>query len=164
MDIKMDITGITVEQQSNMPIIILKDDKGAQTLTVWIGIVEASAIAMELENIKTPRPMTHDLIVNILEGMGARLERIIITELRDNTFYSELVLSLDTREVRIDSRTSDAIAVALRLKAPIYVSEQVLEKSHESSLKALATADDEKKKWDEVLENLDPENFGKYKM
>lgn len=164
MDIKMDITGLTVEQQTSMPIIILKDEEGARTLTVWIGIVEASAIAMELENIKTPRPMTHDLIVNIIEAMSATLERIIVTELRDNTFYAELVLKQNEQELRIDSRTSDAIAVALRLKAPIYVSETVLLKSHESSMKALTKEEEEQKNYSEVLENLDPENFGKYKM
>ena len=146
-----------------MPIVILKDLKGKNAIPIWIGILEASAIATEIEKIDLSRPMTHDLLKNILATLDVKVQKIEVTDLRDNTFYAIIHLNADGRELTIDSRPSDAIAIALRTKAAIFVSQKVIDKSRKVTVEK--TDDKEQKeKWAEILENLSPEDFGKYKM
>jgi len=146
-----------------MPIVILKDLEEERALPIWVGIFEANAIAMEMENVPTPRPMTHDLIKNILEETEATVLRIVVNDLKDNTFYAEIYLSLNGTEVAIDSRPSDAIALALRVDAPIFVAKKVLDEARSIDLTDPELVDD-KAKWKEWLEDLRPEDFGKYEM
>jgi uncharacterized protein len=163
--IQMKVTGLTIDPFTNMPIIILKDLEEKTALPIWIGLIEASAIATELEKIQLARPMTHDLIRNMLKELSVSVDRIEINDLADNTFYASLFLTGGGRELILDSRPSDAIALALRTNAPIYVDQRVMEKSRRIDLSK--TGDEEgtkKQKWAEILENLSPEDFGKYKM
>ena len=161
--IEMKVTGLTIDPFTSMPIIILKDMEDKAALPIWIGLIEASAIATELEKIKLSRPMTHDLLKNILDSMEIKVMKVAITELRDNTFYAKIHLKKDNKEIEMDARPSDAIAVALRTKSPIFVEKSVVEKSRKIDLGA--TEDEQKKrKWTEILEGLSPDDFGKYKM
>ena len=163
--VKMIVAGITLDPTNNMPIIILKDENDEMAIPIWIGLIEASAIATELEGIKLARPMTHDLLKSILTKLGGKLLRIEVNDLRDNTFYAWIYMIVQGKESRIDARPSDALAIALRMKAPIYVNEKVFEKSKKvESLGKAEIQDDEAKKWTDILENLSPEDFGKYKM
>jgi bifunctional DNase/RNase len=161
--LEMKVKGLTLDPLTNMPIVILKDLEGERALPIWVGIFEANAIALEMENVPTPRPMTHDLIKNILDGMQASVSRIVVNDLKDNTFYAVIFLSLNGNEVPIDSRPSDAIALALRVEAPIFVSKKVLDEARSIDLSDPELQDD-KEKWKEWLENLRPEDFGKYEM
>jgi bifunctional DNase/RNase len=161
----MKVKGLTLDPLTNMPIVILKDLEGQRALPIWVGIFEANAIALEMEKVPTPRPMTHDLIRNILEGLKAKVNRIVVNDLRDNTFYATISLSINNSDVVIDSRPSDAIALALRVNAPIYVSKKVLEEARSIDLSAEKLSDqDESEKLKEWLQNLKPEDFGKYEM
>lgn len=161
--LEMQVKGLTLDPLTNMPIVILKDLEGERALPIWVGIFEANAIALEMESVPTPRPMTHDLIKNILEGIQATVSRIVVNDLKDNTFYAVIFLSLNGNEVPIDSRPSDAIALALRVSAPIYVAKKVLDEARSIDLSDPELQDD-KEKWKEWLENLRPEDFGKYEM
>lgn len=161
--LEMKVKGLTLDPLTNMPIVILKDLEGERALPIWVGIFEANAIALEMENVPTPRPMTHDLIKNILDGIQASVSRIVVNDLKDNTFYAVIFLSLNGNEVPIDSRPSDAIALALRVEAPIFVSKKVLDEARSIDLSDPELQDD-KEKWKEWLENLRPEDFGKYEM
>lgn len=168
--IEMKIKGLTLDPLTNMPIIILKDAEGNHALPIWVGIFEANAIALEMENINTPRPMTHDLIKNILKELHATVPHIIIDELKDNTFFAKICVKVNGTETNVDSRPSDAIALALRLKVPILVENKVVEdaKSIDLSEKNIDLTDkstlEDSSKWKEWLENLKPEDFGKYRM
>lgn len=163
--LQMKVTGLTIDPFTSMPIIILKDLEEKCALPIWIGLIEASSIATELENIQLSRPMTHDLLKNILDEMKVTVERVEVNDLADNTFYARIKLKKDKGFYVMDARPSDAIAVALRTKAPIFVARNVMEKSRKIDL-ANETGTDEarKQKWTEILENLSPEDFGKYKM
>ena len=163
--LQMKVTGLTIDPFTSMPIIILKDLEEKCALPIWIGLIEASSIATELENIQLSRPMTHDLLKNILDEMGVTVESVEVNDLSDNTFYARINLKKDKGTYVMDARPSDAIAVALRSKAPIFVARHVMEKSRKIDL-ATETGTDEarKQKWTEILENLSPEDFGKYKM
>ena len=161
--LEMKVNGLAIDPSTNMPIVILKDLEEERALPIWVGIFEANAIALEMENVPTPRPMTHDLIKNILEETEATVLRIVINDLKDNTFYAEIYLSLNGNEVAIDSRPSDAIALALRVDAPIFVAKKVLDEARSIDLTDSELADD-KEKWKEWLEDLRPEDFGKYEM
>ncbi len=164
-NVKMKVTGLTIDPFTSMPIIILKDMEEKCALPIWIGLIEASAIATELEQIKLSRPMTHDLIKSILEAANVEVIRVEVNDLADNTFYSKIWLKRSAEEIVLDSRPSDAIALALRTKAPIFVSRHVIEKSRKIDLSQEDTNEEEsRKKWTEILENLSPEDFGKYKM
>ncbi len=167
MFIEMKVAGITLDPMTKMPIVILKDSSGENALPIWIGIAEASAIATQLEKIDLARPMTHDLLRNILNELDVRLERVEVTDLRDNTYFAILHLKVDGETVPVDSRPSDAIALALRTESPIFVDEVVLNKSRQIDTKkaeeGMVTPED-RDKWTEILENLSPEAFGKYKM
>lgn len=162
---EMRVAGITVDPFTNTPIVILKDLEDRDVLPIWIGLLEASSIATALERIPTPRPMTHDLLKNILEGLGVRVVKIEINDLRDNTYYALIHLDVQGRRLVIDSRPSDAIALALRVEAPIFVDEEVLKKSAklETERKGDKVVTDSKE-WEDILESLSPDDFGKYKM
>ena len=163
--IRMKVTGLTIDPFTNMPIIILKDFDEKMALPIWIGLIEASAIATELEKIELSRPMTHDLMRNILDILQVKVERVEVTDLTDNTFFAQIHLKRDGKEFVMDSRPSDAIALALRTKAEIYVDKKVMEKSRRIDLSKQVDAGQVKEqKWTELLENLNPEDFGKYKM
>lgn len=161
--IEMKVTGLTIDPFTSMPIIILKDMEEKQALPIWIGLIEASAIATELENIHLSRPMTHDLLKNILGSFEIKVRKVMITELRDNTFYATVVLEKNNEASEMDARPSDAIAIALRTKAPIFVEKTVVEKSRKIDL-GVDDKEQKKRKWAEILESLSPEDFGKYKM
>ena len=168
MLIEMKVAGITMDPFSNTPIVILKDIQGKTALPIWIGILEASAIATELGDVKPPRPMTHDLLKNILERLNATVTRVEVTDLKDNTFFATIFLSILNKSFSIDARPSDAIALALRTNSPIYVNEKVVEDSRAVNMgkdeKLLSDSANEEQKWREILENLSPDDFGKYKM
>ena len=165
MFLEMKVRGLALDPLSNMPIIILKDDKDERSLPIWVGIFEANAIALELEKIATPRPMTHDLIKSILETVAARVTKIAITDLKENTFYAALHLQIGEKEFTVDSRPSDAIALALRVAAPIFVEEEVVKKAKTLEV---ATKDAEPVKADdpdsvkEWLGSIKPEDFEKF--
>jgi bifunctional DNase/RNase len=165
MSIRMQVFGLTIDPLTNSPILILKDLEGEKTVPIWIGLLEATAIASELENIKFSRPMTHDLMKNLMDQAGVKLAKVEICDLRDNTFFAQLFLVLRDKEFSMDARPSDAIALALRTHAPIFVEEQVIQKSKTVDLgnKEEITSE-EGKKWTEILESLSSEDFGKYKM
>lgn len=158
--LEMKVRGLTLDPLSNMALVILRDLEGTKALPIWVGIPEANAIALEIEQVPTPRPMTHDLIKNILEGIHATVTRIVVNDLKDSTFYATITLSLGGQEYHIDSRPSDAIAIALRVKAPIYVTLDVIERagSIDLSTQNVAEDTDKLKEW---LENIKPEDFGR---
>ena len=161
MQIEMSIKGLMVDPITNMPIIILRDKEGQKVLPIWVGIFEANAIALQIEKIATPRPMTHDLLKSVVTNMSARVEKVVITDLKDNTFYALIFLSHDGKVLPIDSRPSDAIALALRTESPIFVNSDVIEKAKSTDLSKDAGESERIRKW---LENLDPEEMGKYEM
>lgn len=169
MIVETKVSGIIIDPISNSPVLILKEISGTRVLPIWIGVMEAAAIAAELENVKFPRPMTHDLIKSIIEKMQCILTKVIITELKENTYYANIYLEPEGgAEMVIDSRPSDAVAIALRTGSPIFVSEEVLEKSRSTELFSAIEDEEERekvrKKWEEILASLSPEDFGKYKM
>jgi bifunctional DNase/RNase len=163
MWVEMKVRGLALDPVSNMPIIILRDEEEKRSLPIWVGIFEANAIALELEKISTPRPMTHDLMKNIVESVDAKVEKIVINDLRDNTFFALIHLRLGEEEITVDSRPSDAIALALRVGAPIFVEEDVVRRAKSVEVGPVKEADDQEK-LKEWLEHLKPEDFGKYKM
>lgn len=164
--IEMQVSGLTIDPFTSMPIVILKDTTDKYALPIWIGLIEASAIATEIEKIPLSRPMTHDLMKTILQELEVKVERIVIHDLADNTFYAEILLNKDGKKWGVDCRPSDGIALALRTKAPIFVEKAVIDKSRKIDLskEALDKEGAKRQKWAEILENLSPEDFGKYKM
>jgi len=162
--LEMKVAGIVLDPYSNVPIVVLKDLEDKKTVPIWIGLVEASAIAMELEDIKIQRPLTHDLIKNLLTELQVNVIKIEVTDLRDNTYFAIIHLEKGGEVIEVDSRPSDAIAVALRTKSPIFVDEKVVEKSQQVDSKDMSFTQENKDKWREILESLNPEDFGKYKM
>ena len=161
MQIPMSIKGLMMDPITNMPIVILHDPDGRRVLPIWVGVFEANAIALQIENVATPRPMTHDLLRNVLQELHARVDKIVVTDLRENTFFALIHLKVGSDPLVIDSRPSDAIALALRTQAPIYVEDSVLE--HAKTVDSAPEKQDDERlsKW---LESLDPEDLGKYKM
>jgi len=161
MEVEMRIRGLMMDPVSNMPIVILKDVKGNAILPIWVGMYEANAIAMEIEKISTPRPMTHDLIRTLLAGLEAGVHKVVVSELRDDTFYALIWLEKDGKLISVDSRPSDALAIALRLDCPIYVDETVLASSKSAGAVSEKINSDELRRW---LEGLGDEDLGRYKM
>jgi bifunctional DNase/RNase len=161
MHVEMRIKGLMLDPVTNMPIIILSDMEGQRILPIWVGFFEANAIALQMENVATPRPMTHDLLKNVISGLNATVKKILVNNLWDNTFYALIYLEMDGETMAIDSRPSDAIALALRMKSPIFVEEEVIQKA--KSIEGTRDLSDSEslQKW---LENLRPEELGKYKM
>jgi bifunctional DNase/RNase len=158
--VRMTVRGIALDPITNMPIIILKDTEEKKALPIWVGIFEANAIALELEKVSTPRPMTHDLIKNILDGLGISVRQIVVNDLKDNTFFAIIELNDNGNVVNIDSRPSDAIALALRVNAPIFVTEKVVAQAKSTEVPEDKEDNDQWKEW---LEHLKPEDFGRYK-
>lgn len=161
MEIEMKIKGLVVDPISKMPIVVLEDLKSERMLPIWIGVFEANAIALKIEDISTPRPMTHDLFKNLLDELSITIDKIVVNDVRNNTFYAMIHCRHQDKTVLIDSRPSDAIALALRVKAPIFVENNVVKKSHSLKFDENLESSERLKKW---LENLKPEDFGKYKM
>ena len=165
--VPMSIKGLMLDPVSNSPIVVLKDTEEKLFLPIWVGIFEANAIALQLENITTPRPMTHDLLRNMISELDATVTRIVINDLRDSTFFASIGLVIrqagsdSDRTLEIDARPSDAIALALRTEAPIFVAQSVLEQAQTISPEEAEEQDDKVKKW---FEDLSPEDLGKYKM
>ena len=161
MEVEMKIRGLMMDPVTNMPIVILKDSQGSAILPIWVGVYEANAIALEIEKVQTPRPMTHDLIKNVLLGLNARVQKVVVTELKEDTFYAAIWLERNGNTITIDSRPSDALALALRTDAPIFVEEEVLKSSKIASAVSDKVGTEELRRW---LENLGEEDLGKYKM
>jgi bifunctional DNase/RNase len=161
MQIEMTIKGLMVDPVTNMPIIILRDEAGQRVLPIWVGIFEANAIALQIENIATPRPMTHDLLRNVIRDLRAQVDKVVVCDLKDNTFYALIYLDVAGESVSIDARPSDAIALALRTRAPIYVEEAVIDNAKTLDFGAERGDSERLQKW---LESLDPDELGKYKM
>ena len=161
MEIEMTIKGLMIDPITNMPIIILRDGDGQRMLPIWVGVFEANAIALQLESVQTPRPMTHDLMKNLLEEMGASIERVVVCDLRENTFYATIYLRTTQRTIAIDARPSDAIALALRTRSPILVEESVIEGARSAENAKESSDVGRLRKW---LEGLTEEELGKYKM
>lgn len=184
--IEMFVGGLLLDPHTQAPVVVLKDEAGNVHLPIWIGIAEATSIASAIKQLNMARPLTHDLMQHIFQELGVRVERIMITDLRDSTYFAELILSYGDKAIILDSRPSDAIAIALRASAPIFVAQQVLDKAkvafssasqgeapsteegaegQEGELKegGLDFKSIDKDKWKEILNELDPDDF-KYKM
>jgi bifunctional DNase/RNase len=160
-EVEMKIRGLMMDPVTNMPVVVLKDVGSEMVLPIWVGIYEANAIALEIEKVTTPRPLTHDLIRNLLHAVDARVHKIVVSELREETFYAVIWLELEGHVISVDSRPSDALAVALRMDCPIYVADDVLKASKQASASADRISQEELRKW---LEGLNDEDLGKYKM
>ena len=161
MKIEMTIKGLMVDPITNTPIVILRDKDGQKVLPIWVGIFEANAIALQIENIATPRPMTHDLLRNVIHDLKAEVLKIVVCDLQENTFYALIYLELNGGTVAIDARPSDAIALALRTRAPIFVEDTVIDNAKTVDFTTEKADSDRLHKW---LESLDPDDLGKYKM
>lgn len=161
MEVEMRIRGLMMDPMTNMPIVVLKDVGSDAVLPIWVGVYEANAIAMEIEKVTTPRPMTHDLIKNLLIGLDTRVHKIVVNELRDDTFFAVIWMERDGKIISIDSRPSDALAVALRVDCPIFVDEEVLKSSKKAGTGNDRVSSEDLRKW---LESLNDEDLGRYKM
>jgi bifunctional DNase/RNase len=161
MQIEMTIKGLMVDPVTNMPIIILRDDAGDRVLPIWVGIFEANAIALQIENVATPRPMTHDLLRNIIQDLDGAVQKVVVSELKESTFFAVIHLTVRGEPILIDARPSDAIALALRTKAPIYVEEDVIDNAKAMDGTPEQADSERLQKW---LESLDSDDLGKYKM
>jgi len=161
MLIEVVVKGLTLDPITNSPIVILKDKDGERVLPIWISAFEAGAISMQLENVAPPRPMTHDLLRNVITDLDGRVDRVVVTDLKDNTFYAVIHLTVRGEPVAVDARPSDAIALALRATAPILVDDRVIDRAKTTDLSSERTDTDRLQQW---LESLDPEELGKYKM
>ena len=162
MEVEMKIRGLMMDPVSNMPIVLLKDVGSDTVLPIWVGVYEANAIALEIEKVSTPRPMTHDLIKSVLTGLDALVHKVVVTELKDDTFYAVIWLEREGHVVSIDSRPSDALALALHVDCPIFVEDEVLKNSKQAANSPVpAVSSEELRKW---LEDLGDDDLGKYKM
>jgi uncharacterized protein len=161
MQIEMTIKGLMVDPITNTPIVLLRDQDGLRVLPIWVGIFEANAIALQIENVTTPRPMTHDLLRNVLHDLKATVERIVVSDVQDNTYYALIYVTRNGETMAIDARPSDAIALALRTRAPIFVEETVIDQAKSIDFTPDKPDAERLHKW---LESLDPEDLGKYKM
>jgi len=161
MEVEMKIRGLMMDPVTNMPIVILKDMNGNAILPIWVGVYEANAIALEIEKVSTPRPMTHDLIKSLLLGLNTGMKKVVVSELKDDTFYAVIWLEKEGEIISVDSRPSDALALALRLDCPIYVEESVLKTSKMATSVSDKGNNEELRRW---LEGLNDEDLGRYKM
>lgn len=161
MEVEMKIRGLMMDPITNMPIVVLKDPAGDAVLPIWVGAYEAQAIALEIEKVATPRPMTHDLIKNVLTGLDSKVHKVVVTELRDDTFFAVIWIEREGRFISIDSRPSDALAIAMRLDCPIFVEDEVLKSSKLAATVSDKASNEELRK---LLENMNDEDFGRYKM
>jgi bifunctional DNase/RNase len=161
MEVEMKIRGLMMDPMTNMPIVILKDVNGNTVLPIWVGIYEANAIALEIEKVSTPRPMTHDLIKSLLLGLATGVRKVVVNELKEDTFYALIWLEREGELISVDSRPSDALALALRLDCPIFVDDTVLKSSKLAASISDKVSNEELRRW---LENLNDEDLGRYKM
>ena len=161
MEVEMKIGKLMMDPVTNMPIVVLKDTHGSAILPIWVSIYEANAIALEIEKVQTPRPMTHDLLKNLLLGLECRVQRVVVNELKDDTFYALIWIERNGQIMSVDSRPSDALALALRVDCPIYVDEEVLKSSKVTNAISEKSTNEELRKW---LEGLNDEDLGRYKM
>jgi len=160
MVVEMSIKGLMIDPVTNMPIVILRDRDNQRALPIWVGPVEANAIALQIENVAPPRPMTHDLLRNLLEELGATLQRVVISDLQDSTFYAYLQLERGGEVIFVDARPSDALALSLRTRAPVFVEERVLDRARSTEASTDDADRDRLQRW---LESLNPDDLG-YKM
>ena len=161
MEVEMKIRGLIMDPVTNMPIVILRESDSETVLPIWVGVYEANAIALEIEKVSTPRPMTHDLLKNLLIGLETTVRKVVVTELKDDTFYAVIWLDRGGEIISIDSRPSDALALALRMDCPIYVEEEVLKSSKLVTAASDRVSSDDLRRW---LENLGEDDLGRYKM
>lgn len=161
MQIEMTIKGLMIDPITNMPIVVLRDLEGQRILPIWVGVFEANAIALQIENVQTPRPMTHDLLRNLLSDLSATVERVVVCELKDNTFYATIQLKVGERTLAVDARPSDAIALALRTESPIFVEDSVIQSARGAESSSDSVDVERLRKW---LEGLSEDELGKYKM
>jgi uncharacterized protein len=161
MEVEMRIRGLLMDPVTNTPIVILKDANSDTVLPIWVGIYEANAIALEIEKVNTPRPMTHDLIKNVLAGLDTRVHKVVVTELKEDTFYAVIWMERDGHIISVDSRPSDALALALRVDCPIFVEDEVLKTSKKAASASDPQTSEELRKW---LDSLSDEDLGKYRM
>lgn len=161
MQIEMIIKGLMVDPITNTPIVMLRDRDGLRVLPIWVGIFEANAIALQIENISTPRPMTHDLLRDVIQGLNGVVEKVVVSDLQDNTFFALIYVNVGGESRAIDARPSDAIALALRTRAPIFVEDTVIDNARPFDVEQDRPDTERLQKW---LENLDPDELGKYKM
>ena len=157
----MDVKALILDPIANMPVVILRDEEGTHFLPIWVGVFEANAIALQMEGIATPRPMTHDLLRNLIATIEAEVVKIVINDLVENTYYAEIHLTIDGKAMTLDSRPSDAIALALRAAAPVFVEEEVLARSIANDDPSELQSSERLKRW---LEQVDPDSLGKYRM
>ncbi len=162
MEVEMKIRGLMMDPTTNMPIVVLKDQASESVLPIWVGVFEANAIALEIEKVTTPRPMTHDLLKNLLTGLETTVSKVVVTELRNDTFYAVIWLNRGGEAISVDSRPSDALALALRMDCPIFVEDEVLRTSKQSATMSEASPSSEELR--KLLENLGEDDFGRYKM
>ena len=160
MLVEMFIKGLMIDPVTNMPIVILRDELGERTLPIWVGPVEANAIAMQVENVESPRPMTHDLLRSVMTDLGATLTRVVISDLRDGTYFAYLQLKRDDDVLFVDARPSDALALSLRTRAPVFVEARVMDQTGSIETRTGPADSERLQKW---LESLDPDDLG-YKM
>ncbi len=161
MLIEMTIKGLMVDPITNMPIVVLKDKDGERVLPIWVGVFEANAIALQIENVATPRPMTHDLLRNVIVDLDGAVDRVVVSDLQESTFFAIIHLTVKGEHLVVDARPSDAIALALRTRAPILVEEAVIDNAKTVDFASESVDSDRLQQW---LESLDPDEMGKYKM
>ena len=161
MLIEMTIKGLMVDPITNMPIVVLKDKDGERVLPIWVGVFEANAIALQIENVATPRPMTHDLLRNVIVDLEGAVDRVVVSELQESTFFASIHLTVKGEHLVVDARPSDAIALALRTRAPILVDETVIDNAKTVDFASESVDSERLQQW---LESLDPDEMGKYKM
>jgi uncharacterized protein len=161
MELEVKIRGLMMDPATNQPVVVLKELQGSGVLPIWVGVYEAQAIALEIEKVQTARPMTHDLLKNVLTGLNVHVQKVVVSDLKDDTFYALIWMERDGQTLSMDSRPSDALALALRLDCPIYVEDQVLKSSKITSVVSEKSSNEELRKW---LENLSDEDLGRYKM
>ncbi|PYV55571.1 MAG: hypothetical protein DMG90_05205 [Acidobacteria bacterium] len=161
MEIEMKIRGLMMDPVTQMPIVVLKETNSDTVLPIWVGVYEANAIALEIEKVNPPRPMTHDLLKNLLVGLETQVHKVVVTELKEDTFYAVIWLQRNGQIISIDSRPSDALALALRMDCPIFVDEEVLKNSKLVANMSDRVTSEELRKW---LEGLNDEDLGRYKM
>jgi len=161
MEVEMKIRGLMLDPVTNLPIVILRNDDGNRVLPIWVGAYEANAIALEIEKVAAPRPMTHDLIRNVLVGTDVMVRKVVVSELKDDTFYAVIWMEKNGELISVDSRPSDALALALRMDCPIYVDDEVLRTSKVGQAVSGKASSEDLRRW---LENLNDEDLGQYKM
>jgi bifunctional DNase/RNase len=161
MELEVKIRGLMMDPVTQMPVVVLKETQGSGVLPIWVGVYEANAIALEIEKVQTPRPMTHDLLKNVLTGLNVHVHKVVVSDLKEDTFYALIWMERDGHMMSVDSRPSDALALALRLDCPIFVEDEVLKTSRMANAITEKSSSEELRKW---LENLNDDDLGRYKM